>query len=381
MTVQEDEEKPFVEEKFADKENDDEELDISQISPKDRKLVTHPYDFIVRSLDQQIKDGTLVLADKYQRRRVWSLAQCSKLIESLLMNVPIPICYFAEIDPGRYSVIDGQQRLTSIHSFLNNEYYLRGLKVRSDLNAKRFHQIGMEDQRLFLSRTLRCIVVLKESDPLIRFDVFERLNTNSTKLSTQELRNCIFRGDMNDLCKELSEYPNFLYLRNVKEPDLRMRDIELVLRFFAFYEKAYDYKGNLKSFLDNYQSDGEKLTLDKKTDLKGIFNRVVEDVKIVFGNEAFRRYDATNNSWEKSVNRAIFDSVMLCFANSESNVLRDKKQEIVQAMKYLCGTLEFKDVITTSTTDRSKIKLRLTLFREALISRGIPVKEIKFWNE
>lgn len=84
----EDEDKPFVEEKFADKETDDEELEIPQTSPKDRKLVTHPYDFIVRSLDQQIKDGTLILADKYQRRRVWQLSQCSKLIESLLMNVP-----------------------------------------------------------------------------------------------------------------------------------------------------------------------------------------------------------------------------------------------------------------------------------------------------
>ena len=84
----EDEDKPFVEEKFADKETDDEELEIPQTSLKDRKLVTHPYDFIVNSLDQQIKDGTLILADKYQRRRVWQLSQCSKLIESLLMNVP-----------------------------------------------------------------------------------------------------------------------------------------------------------------------------------------------------------------------------------------------------------------------------------------------------
>ncbi|MFZ2411468.1 MAG: DUF262 domain-containing protein [Candidatus Methanoperedens sp.] len=381
MVLPEDEDKPFVEEKFADKETDDEELEIPQTSPKDRKLVTHPYDFIVRSLDQQIKDGTLILADKYQRRRVWQLSQCSKLIESLLMNVPIPICYFAEIDQGRYSVIDGQQRLSSIHRFLNNEYYLRGLKVRSDLNDKRYHQIGIEDQRLIMSRTLRCIVVLKESDPIIRFDVFERLNTNSTKLSTQELRNCVFRGDMNDLCKELSEDTNFLYLRNVKEPDLRMRDIELVLRFFAFYENIPEYKGNLKLFLDTYQSDGAKLNPDKKAELKKIFIRVIDDVKTVFGNEAFRKYDSVNSSWEKSVNRAIYDSIMLCFANSESNILKEKKSEIIQTLKELCLATEFKEAISSSTKDRSKVKLRLTLFRDALINRGIPVKEIQFWRE
>lgn len=310
------------------------------------------------------------------------MSQCSKLIESLLMNVPIPICYFAEIDTGRYSVIDGQQRLSSIHRFLNNEYYLRGLKIRSDLNGKRYHQIDMDDQRLILSRTLRCIVVLRESDPLIRFDVFERLNTNSTKLSTQELRNCIFRGDMNDLCRELSEDTNFLYLRNVQEPDLRMRDIEMILRFFAFYERMQEYKGSLKSFLDLYQSNGSKLDQNKRTELKEIFTRVMGDVKTVFGNMAFRKYDAINNSWEKSVNRAIYDSVMLCFAYSDSNVLKDKKQIIVEALKNLCTTnSEFKEAISSSTKDRSKVKLRLTLFRNALMNQGIPVKEIKFWND
>src|SRR6185295_16817513 len=135
----------LVEEQF-EREEEDERPALS-IAPADRKLVTHPYDFIVTSLKTQIGDGTLVLADKFQRRRVWDDAKASRLIESLMLNVPIPICYFAELDNNTYSVIDGQQRLTAIYRFLNNEYALRGLRVRPELNRKRFHELDKTDQR------------------------------------------------------------------------------------------------------------------------------------------------------------------------------------------------------------------------------------------
>jgi uncharacterized protein with ParB-like and HNH nuclease domain len=369
----------FKEEKFSDEAEDDSEA--IEIPPKDRKLVTHPYDFIVRSLDQQIKDDTLILADKYQRRRVWNLTQYSRLIESLLINVPIPICYFAEVESGQYTVIDGQQRLSAIHRFLNNEYYLRGLQVRHELNKKHFRQLPVEDQRLILSRSLRCIVILKESHPDIRFDVFERLNTASTKLSTQELRNCIYRGDLNDLCKELSENRDFIFVRNAKGPDLRMQDIEMVLRFFAFYDNLPNYKGSLKRFLDKYLENGLKLEAGKVEELKALFFRVIDDVKYVFGNNAFRRYDKDGKLWENSLNRSVYDAVMLSFANSESEEIRRHKEEILRGFMELCNeNVEFKDAITAWTKDKVKVKARIVLFRQMMVELGIPVKEIKFWN-
>ena len=369
----------FKEEKFSDEAEDDSEA--IEVLPKDRRLVTHPYDFIVRSLDQQIKDNTLILADKYQRRRVWNLTQCSRLIESLLINVPIPICYFAEAELGQYTVIDGQQRLSAIHRFLNNEYYLRGLIVRPELNKKHFHQLTVEDQRLILSRSLRCIVILKESHPDIRFDVFERLNTASTKLSTQELRNCIYRGDLNDLCKELSENQDFIFVRNAKGPDLRMQDIEMVLRFFAFYDNLPNYKGSLKRFLDKYLENGLKLEAGKVEELKALFFRVIDDVKYVFGNNAFRRCDKDGKLWENSLNRSVYDAVMLSFANSESEEIRRHKEEILRGFMELCNeNVEFKDAITAWTKDKVKVKARIVLFRQMMVELGIPVKEIKFWN-
>src|SRR5262245_45384375 len=123
MSTESASEPELVEEDFVGEE-EDERLPLS-IAPADRKLVTHPYDFIVTSLKTQIDEGTLVLADKFQRRRVWDDAKASRLIESLMLNVPIPICYFAELENNTYSVIDGQQRLTAIYRFLNNEFALR----------------------------------------------------------------------------------------------------------------------------------------------------------------------------------------------------------------------------------------------------------------
>jgi uncharacterized protein with ParB-like and HNH nuclease domain len=376
---------PFEEEKFSDeedKETTEEEDAPYDIPAKDRKLVTHPYDFIVRSLDDQIKDGTLILADKYQRRQVWKNVTCSRLIESLLMNVPIPVCYFAELETGQYSVIDGQQRLSAIHRYLNNEYPLSGLKVKHELINKRFHQLSQEDKRLILSRTIRCIVILRESHPDIRFDVFERLNTSSSQLSTQELRNCIYRGELNDLIRRLSEDHTFLYIRDVKEPDLRMKDNEMILRFFAFYEKLPTYRGHLKKFLDDYQRSGMKMDSSHIKDLETLFLRVINDVKLVFGKNAFRKYDSQNESWEGSVNRAIYDSVMICFANAESAEIIAKKDRIIDGLKGLCeSNIEFQTATASATKDRAKVKSRIVQFRNMMIGSGITVNNIEFWDE
>lgn len=374
---------PYKEEQFADEEekdtSDDEPYDIPF---EDRKLATHPYDFIVRSLDDQIKDKTLILADKYQRRQIWKNVTCSRLIESLLMNVPIPVCYFAELDAGQYSVIDGQQRLAAIHRYLNNEYALSSLKVKHEINGKRFFQLTPEDKRLILSRTIRCIVILKESHPDIRFDVFERLNSNPSPLSTQELRNCIYRGELNDLIRDLSENADFQYVRGMREPDLRMKDNELILRFFAFYERLPQYKGNLKRFLDDYQKDGMKKDKNDVERLKRLFLNVISDVRIVFDKSAFRKYDPKEKTWENSINRAIYDSIMVCFANASSDEIRSKKKLISDGLKDLCTTdEEFMAATGSATKDRMKVKNRILHFRDMMVMNGIPVKDISFWKE
>jgi hypothetical protein len=337
---------------------------------------THPYDFIVRSLHDQIKDGTLMLADKFQRRRVWDDTKASRLIESLLLNVPIPVCYFSEFDNSTYTVIDGQQRLTAIYRFLDNEFPLRGLRVRPDLNRKRFFELSDADRRLINSRSIRCIVLLKESHADIRFDVFERLNTGSVRLNAQELRNSMYRGALNDLLRDLSEFPSFQQARGVTAVDKRMQDCELVLRFFAFHFRLQKYKGYFSTFLDEYLKYGMSFTPSQIDEHRAEFVKTITGAHGVFGGNAFRRR-SKKGDWEGGVNRALYDCVMLTFARIDLAELKGKETELADAMGRLCADREFSDSVTFATKDKSKLQTRLRKFREALVGLGVSTPELK----
>ncbi|QIZ72856.1 DUF262 domain-containing protein [Oxynema aestuarii] len=364
------EEAVLVEEKFdAEEDEDSPELEIPL---SDRKLVTHPYDFVIRSLKDQIDDGTLILADKFQRRQVWDRTKSSRLIESLLLNVPIPVCYFAELEDGTYSVIDGQQRLTAIYRFLHDEYPLRALKVLSELNRQKFYQLDAPYKRLLLSRTIRCIVILKESHPDIKYDVFERLNSGFVPLNAQELRNSVYRGKLNDLIHQLSEDEVFQKARRVSDIDKRMHDCEMILRFFAFHFHLSEYKGTLARFLDRYLESGINFDEETLEQHRALFRQTIDDVYYVFEDRAFRRY-TLENGWEKSLNRAIYDVVMLFFARLNSEDIRAMKDEIVEALKQVCQDPEFCEAITSSTKNKDRIQMRLDKWREALLNIGLDV--------
>jgi Protein of unknown function DUF262 len=364
----------LLEEEF-EPESYEEERPRLDINGQDRRLVTQPYDFIIKSLKDQVDDGTLILADNFQRRRVWDNAKSSRLIESLLINVPIPVCYFAEIGDA-CSVVDGQQRLTAIYRYINNEFSLSSLRVRTDLNRKRFHELSPADKRTIQNRSIRCIVILKESDPDIRFDVFDRLNSTSVKLNAQELRNSLYRGDLNELIRELSTVSTFQKIRGVDSIDKRMQDCELVLRFFAFNFQPEKYKGVLSQFLDNYLGQWQILNPHDATRHKENFLRVINDVDYVFGKYSFRRYNPEKNQWDKVINKSIYDIVMLYFARIESGVIRSRKEDIIVSLQKLCSDTEFTAAIGGATSATMRIQTRLDKWFESMSKLGIEVEKI-----
>jgi Protein of unknown function DUF262 len=370
----------FLEDEF-DNETNNEELE-SEVQPiiddsgKDRKLFTHPYDFIIRSLKDQVDDGTLVLADDFQRRRVWDDTKASRLIESLLINVPIPVCYFAELEDGSYSVIDGQQRLTAIYRYLNDEFKLRSLRIRSDLNKQKFSQLGISDRRSIQSRSIRCVLIQKESHPEIRFDVFDRLNSNSVKLNRQELRNSLYKGDLNKLIKELSENETFKKLRRSENVDKRMNDCEMILRFFAFYFDRVNYQGNLAKFFDNYLQAGIKMSSEVIHNHREIFLKTINDVDCVFGENSFRRYDPAHDTWNKSLNRAIYDIIMLYFSEIPSDIIQQKSNTVLDEFKKIFNDEEFQADITSFPEKIVRFQSRLDKWRTILEGIGIPAEKI-----
>lgn len=189
----------------------------------DRGVITTPYDAPVRTLIDEIAEKQLIVNPPFQRQSVWKKDRQSKLIESLLLNIPIPVLYFAEDDDGTRVVVDGQQRLRAIEEFRSGQYSLRKLEMLSQLNGKRWTDLTPKQVRTILTRTLRCVVISSVSPPTLRFEMFERLNTGGVPLNDQELRNCVFRGSLNEFLNELAYYQPWLDLIGRKEPDNRMR--------------------------------------------------------------------------------------------------------------------------------------------------------------
>lgn len=340
-------------------------IDPDSIPIKDRKVVTQPYDLAVESLMDQIRNNVIFLRPlserpSFQRRYVWTDSLASKLIESILLNVPIPPCYFSQNDDFELDVIDGQQRLFSIYRFFENQFKLTNLEVLDELNGKRCFEIDNKYQRQIKTHTMRCILITNESHPEIKFDVFERLNTNTVPLNPQELRNCIYRGALNDLLKDSVINKSWLEILGKKEPDKRMRDEELILRFYAFKTSGLsNYRTPLKHWLNSVSKDGRKFSNTKISNLTKKWDTAIENTRILFSpNECFRRDGG------KTINRALFDLVTVYLSEIDSSELQAKKKEFKRRYNLLLNNEEFQDLISRAVDHTKRTKRRFGLWNE-----------------
>jgi Protein of unknown function DUF262 len=346
----------------------------AHIPPPDRKLVTQPYDLAVDDLVSQIENGDLKLAPVYQRQYVWDNKKASKLVESLLINVPIPVCYLAEEEDGSRSTIDGQQRLRSLARFLDNQFPLQGLEVLSELNGKRFHELSQREQRLVRKRTIRCIVIGEDSHPDIRFDVFERLNTGSVALTPQEIRNSAYRGSLNDLLHELAAAEIFRRCLDYRA-NTRMTSEELVLRFLALDDELQEYRPSLKLFLSDYMRNNRRASKTWIEEKRARFLATTEMVFLVFWGNSFRRARREDGKikWIPQINSALFDVIMLNFARlsgSEDHLKRERKKIRVQTARLIMDDEDFADAISRATGDRARLHLRVGMYSRLLSTLG-----------
>ena len=222
--------------------------------PAERRVITQPLDLSVQTLDEQWRNKQLVLPE-IQREYVWDNGKASRLIESLLLNIPIPVLYFAETEEAKYEIFDGHQRVLSIVNFLGGVYALTGLAVLREYRGMRFLELPEREQRFLKMRTLRTILISIDSHPTMKFEIYERLNTGSISLNAQELRNSIYRGSFNKLLHSLANNHSFRSLIGTKSPRKRMVDEEAILRFFAMRAKIGTYRTPLKKFLNDYMSE------------------------------------------------------------------------------------------------------------------------------
>lgn len=353
-----------------DVEDDDYESSSEQDEPLDltteeRRLVTQPYDLGVQNISRDIEAGRISLSIEYQRKYVWDLAKASRLIESLLLNVPIPVLYFAEDETGRYEVIDGLQRLTTIKNFLENEFALSGLSVLTELDGKRFRDLTPKDRRRLENRTIRCIVITEDSNPDIKFDVFERLNTGAAMLTAQELRNSVYRGPFNDELKRLAAEETFTELVGTTS-NRRMDFEELILRFFSLVEGLESYKPALRQFLNEYMRSHRAST--PSPELINVFHETCAAVHDVLGSAPFKV------TWSRNkINKGMFDAIMVPTAFADKTAMREQADAVREVISALEDDTGFRTSIGRATADRRRMLYRIGLVADLFRSVGVPV--------
>lgn len=306
--------------------------------------------------------GDLDLRPDYQRKAIWNRIKNSKLIESVLRNIPIPAIYLSEKEDIGWEVIDGQQRLRAFFNFLEDEYELGKLPVLSNLNNAVFTNLEGKYQRKIEDYQLNIFIIKKESHPDIKFDIFERINEGATELNAQELRNCIFRGEGIELIRNLAMQEEFINIIGKRIQITRCKDEEIILRFISFYLKGYEtYRGNLNVFLNetlrNFNNYKHLLS-----DIKDIFKETLNIIYQVFGETAFVKKDSSKSN----INISLFDILMVTFAKlNRVNIIKNK-EIIKDKLEELMEDKEFYDSLTFNTLTRNNVEVRFNKWYLAL---------------
>lgn len=365
----------------------EEEIESVDVSSAGRAINTDKGDPEVDSLYGKSKRGKLVIQPGFQRHFVWDKTKSSRLIESALLNIPLPVIYLAEGQDGKEYVIDGQQRLTAFFSFIDGrfpdgaDFKLSGLKVITELNRKSFQDLSEQHQDKIKYCVIRTITFKKGSDSNLKFDIFERLNTGSVSLNDQELRNCIYRGPYNELLKKLSENEDFKYLYNITKPDKRMRDVELALRFAAFYHNTYlNYKPSMRRFLNEDMERHQFISDEDSAELKNAFKNAISIIKSLLDKHAFKRFykgasNDPNGHWEpKRFNASLYDVLMFSFAKTDKNTAYQNLDSIREGfIDLMTSDEEFINSIEKSTSSIQAVTARFDKFRlmlQSIISVG-----------
>ena len=340
---------------------EDYEVDILDIPAEKRKLNTETYDFTVSTIVEYINNNHIYIP-MFQRGYVWNRAQASRLIESLIIQCPIPVVYLSQNSDETLSVIDGNQRLTSIELYLNDEFPLSGLASYPELDGFKFSELDPRFQRHIKNRTIRCIVILKETHPQIKFDVFERLNTGSVKLNPQELRHGIYNGPLMEKIKELSSISTFKKAMSTTN-DKRMKGEEIVIRYFALHNEWKEYQRPMTTFLNNYVYENrflEKKQLDLLScNFKENLNKCLE----LYGVYAFKTFDENRKKLKSNI--SLFDAQMISMNEinlSMEDIKKIDKELLIDELEKLLSKNDFSISISKSTTDRSVLLHRISKY-------------------
>ncbi|OWP50749.1 DUF262 domain-containing protein [Pseudomonas nitroreducens] len=340
-------------------------------SSQDKALNLYPIDYPFETLYSRAKSKKLILNPDFQRKYKWDKdgwERSSKFIESCLMRIPLPSCYFAEEDDGTHLVIDGVQRITTIQRFFDDEFALEGLTTFKDLEGKKFSELGKYKAELE-STTIRCIVLRKENPKNLISEIFSRLNQGAVELSDQEIRHALYPGSLDKLLESLGnveEVKNFGIGPRSEKSKNSLESQEQVLRFFALKGDLNDYEDKLSKYLDSYMEKNQKISSREAKSLANEFIETLEKCKIVFGGDIF--IDTTKQRRRQSM--VYYDLLMHSLIPIDKAVIEKKKTNIKSAFTDLCKNKDFQRSLSGGLQNKASILKRRVLW-EKLLEKAI----------
>lgn len=323
-------------------------------------------------LRSRILNGELDLAPDFQRKAgIWSLGAQSRLIESLLIRIPLPAFYVDATDENRWIVIDGLQRLTTIDHFVISESLkLEGLEFLKQLNGLYYHELPRNLQRRIDETQVTIYVIEKGTPPEVKFNIFKRINTGGLPLSAQEIRHALNQGRATRFLAELAKMPEFFKATDNSIRDDRMADRECVLRFLAFLmTSTEDYRSkDFDNFLNDRMAELNRMNESELANYKHLFARTMLDAWQLFDRDAFRkRYK--EDAARYPINKALFESWCVNLAllgPQQIAVLKQRKASLRQHFIELMNNRDFDQSISQGTGDPGKVRFRFGAIRDAI---------------
>lgn len=325
-------------------------VDLSEIDEEALQRAAKPYDpskirvepkvFSLRQIFDMINNGDLDISPDFQRNQVWDNFRKSRLIESILLRIPLPVFYFSEDEKGVLSVVDGLQRLSAIKLFMDNKLMLKNLEYLDNCENRYYTKEGykLEDKyiRWFNATQISANVISAESPYQVKFDIFRRLNTGGKPLNAQELRNCLMNSAARGVLRDMAKSKMFVKATGNSIDDSRMMGQEMAMRFIYFYDLYFHnekgimgYNGLIDENLDDLVDKLRRLSKEQLYLYKDKYDIAMENSYYLFGRHAFRKvYQFTvNNSQRSLINKALFVSWSVILSQYDPSEIRQRFEE------------------------------------------------------
>ncbi len=364
--------KNITEEEVIDKEDTSSGNDsiTHPFNPNEIDIDTPPY--TIGYLVDRLQHDEINMNTEFQRENnLWTPEKQSRLIESVLLGLPLPAFYFDTSNP-KWDIIDGLQRCCSIENFcVNKTLKLTGLEFLKEsdgkpyLEGKGFDDLDRTLQRSIITRpiTVNCI---KKAHKNVRFILFKRLNTAGLELTDAEIRNAVYQGIAANTIKDFARFEEFKQATGGKIPTKRMEDRDFVSRFIAFYLKDYsEYQPGLDAFINSTMD--QLITTDKVTleeDFKSALNLAVE----VFENDAFRKRTDTDHA-RRPLNKAYFEVITVTFSklnDIQKRIVIANKELLKENLITLMNSSRYSNSLSGGTGTRDSVNIRFSWFKEVL---------------